>query len=119
MNKRMLLVIAALALFAGACARDEDSDQLAKARHNLHVAPCGAAPAIAGVAGVNADPRAVYLGDWMVISICHMQTLLKEADAEQQPVTLFVEGLDAGIKPSGLDFDSGTATFIIDRNEQN
>jgi hypothetical protein len=119
MNKWMVLVIAALALFAGACARDEDSDQLAKARHNLHVAPCGAAPAIAGVAGVNADPRAVYLGDWMVISICHMQTLLKEADAEQQPVTLFVEGIDAGLKPVGLDFDNGTATFIIDRDEQN
>jgi hypothetical protein len=118
MNKWIVFLAAAWLLIAG-CAREEDSDQLAKARRNLHVAPCGADPAIAGVAGVNADPRTVYLGDWMVVSICHMQTLMKEADAEQQPVTLFVEGIDAGIKPSGLDFDSGTATFIIDRDEQN
>ena len=119
MNRRMVLVLAAFALLVAACAHEEDSDQLAKARRNLHVAPCGATPAVAGVAGVNAGARDVYLGDWIVVSVCNMETLLKEADAEQQPVTLFVEGLDAGIKPSGLDFDTGTITFIIDRDEQN
>src|SRR5437764_10617039 len=116
--KREMALLAALALLVAGCAHEEDSDQLARARRNLHVAPCGAVPAVAGIAGVNADPRDVYLGDWIVISICHMDTLLKQADAEQQPVTLFVEGLDAGIKPTGLDFDNGTATFIIDRDEQ-
>jgi len=71
------------------------------------------------VAGVNANPRAVYLGDWIVVSICNLQELVKQAEAEQQPVTLFIEGLDSGNQPTGVDFDSGTVTFILDRTEDN
>src|SRR4051794_36637455 len=117
--KRFAVLAAALALCAFACSREGEVDQLAKARHNLHVAPCGATPAIAGVAGVNTNPREVYLQDWIVVSVCHMDTLMKQAEAEQQPVTLFIEGIDSNNEPSGIDYDSGTLTFILDRNDKN
>ncbi|MEK6375432.1 MAG: hypothetical protein AABO58_22370 [Acidobacteriota bacterium] len=117
--KITIAVAAAAALFALGCSKEGDSDQMARARSNLKIAPCSSTPAIAGVAGVNANPRAVYLGDWIVVSICNMQELVKQADAEQQPVTLFIEGIDSGNQPSGVDFDSGQMTFILDRNEDN
>ena len=113
----MLLTAMAVALLAAGCAHD--SDQLAQARRNLKVAPCDGGPAVAGVAGVNADPHAAYLDDWIVVGVCDVQTLVKQADAEQQPVTLFIEGINSGIEPSGIDFDSGTMTFILDRNAKN
>jgi hypothetical protein len=113
------IVIAAAALLASGCWHEGDSDQLAQARRNLKIAPCSSTPAIAGVAGVNANPRAVYLGDWIVVSICNMQGLMKQAEAEQQPVTLFMEGIDSGNAPTGVDYDSGTMTFILDRNDDN
>ena len=113
------VLLAAATLLAAGCAHEEDSDALAQARRNLKIAPCGSAPAIAGVAGVNANPRAVYLGDWVVVSICNMQTLMKQAEAEQQPLTLYIEGLDSGDEPTGIDYDAGVATFILDRNQKN
>jgi hypothetical protein len=115
--KNTIVAVAAAALLAFGCSKD--SDQMSRARRNLKIAPCGSTPAIAGVAGVNANPRAVYLGDWIVVSVCNMQELVKQAEAEQQPVTLFMEGIDTGNKPSGIDYDSGTMTFILDRNETN
>src|SRR5688500_9886335 len=110
--KITIAAVAAAALLAAGCSKEGDHDQLGHARRNLKIAPCGSTPAIAGVAGVNANPRAVYLGDWIVVSVCNMQALLKQAAAEQQPVTLFMEGIDSGNQPSGIDYDSGTMTFI-------
>lgn len=92
---------------------------LGAARRRLKSAPCGSAMAVAGAAGVNADPRQVYLGDWVVISVCNLDALEHEAEAQQQVITLFIEGLDTGVEPSGIDLESGTLTFELDRNAAN
>src|SRR6266550_1868305 len=117
--KNSVVLAAALALLALGCSREGEPDQLAQARRNLKMAPCGSTPAIAGVASVNANSHQVYLQDWVVVAVCHMQTLMKEAEAEQQPVTLYIEGIDSGNEPAGIDYDSGTVTFILDRNDKN
>jgi hypothetical protein len=115
---RLRLLLLSLVLLA-ACSDRQEVDQLGAARHRIYCAPCGSAVAVAGVAGVNADPRQVYLGDWIVVSVCHLDALLHDAEAQQQPITLFIEGLDSGNEPAGMDLESGTLTFILDRNEQN
>jgi len=115
---RLRLLLLALVLLA-ACSDRQEVDHLGAARRRIHVAPCGPAMAVAGVAGVNADPRQVYLGDWIVVSVCHLDALVHDAEAQQQPITLFIEGLDSGNEPAGMDLESGTLTFILDRNEQN
>jgi hypothetical protein len=96
-----------------------DTDQLSLARSRIRNARCGATPAIAAVAGVNPGARQFYVGDWLLVSVCHLDKLLDAADAAQAPVTLFVEGLDTGNHPVGIDRDSGTLTFVLDRNEKN
>ncbi|HXH41976.1 MAG TPA: hypothetical protein VNN08_25350 [Thermoanaerobaculia bacterium] len=118
MRLRVLVCILALVAIAS-CSDRQEADQLGAARRRTHPAPCGPGPAVAGAAGVNADPRQVYLGDWVVISVCHLDALLHEAEAQQQPITLFVDGLDSGNEPSGVDLESGTLTFVLDRNEKN
>jgi len=110
-------VIAVLSL--AACSAKDDSDQLSQARRQLRSAPCGAAPSVAGVAGVNAQPRQVYLGDWLVVSVCHLDEVFAAAEAQQTSVTLFIEGKDTGNEPVGVDLDSGTMTFVLERNQQN
>jgi hypothetical protein len=118
-----LVVLAALVAFAAiasaGCTDRADTDQLSEAREHLHGVPCGPLPAVAGVAGVNVDRRQVYLGDWIVVSVCHLDELTHNAEAEQQPITLFIEGIDSGNQPTGIDFDTGTITFVLDRNAQN
>ena len=89
------------------------------ARKRLHRAPCGATTAVAGAAGVNEDPRQVYLGDWVVVSVCHLDALVRDAEAQQQSITLYIEGLDTGVEPSGIDIETGTLTFVLDRNAKN
>jgi hypothetical protein len=116
MRIRSLALLLLVALTA--CDRQE-ADQLGAARKHLHSAPCGAATAVDGVAGVNADPRQVYLGDWIVVSVCHLGALVHDAEAQQQAITLFIEGLDTGVQPSGIDIQNGTLTFILDRNANN
>jgi hypothetical protein len=74
---------------------------------------------VTGAAGVNANPRQVYLGDWVVVSVCHLDALVHDAEAQQQVITLFIEGLDTGVEPSGIDLESGTLTFELDRNANN
>ena len=96
-----------------------DTDQLSLARSRIRNARCGPAPAIAAVAGVNPHARQFYVGDWLLVSVCHLDKLLDAADAAQAPVTLYVEGLDTGNQPVGIDRDSGTLTFVLDRNEKN
>jgi hypothetical protein len=119
MRLRLLSLLLALVAFAS-CSDRQDADQLGVARRRIHIAPCGPAAAVAGVAGVNkADPRQVYLGDWIVVSVCHLDALVHDADAQQQPITLFIEGLDSGNEPAGIDLESGTLTFVLDRNERN
>ncbi|MEA2166379.1 MAG: hypothetical protein QOK37_4506 [Thermoanaerobaculia bacterium] len=120
MNRRLHLLALALVLLAFAsCSDRQEVDSLETARKHLHVVPCGSVPAVAGVAGVNDDPHQVYLGDWIIVSVCNLDTLIKDAEAQQQPVTLFIEGLDSGNEPAGMDLESGTLTFILDRTEKN
>src|SRR3954464_2689682 len=108
-----------LALLLASCAERSEVDQIGLARKNLHVAPCASDVTVTGAAGVNDDPRLIYLGDWVVVSVCHLDELLQNAEAQQQPVTLFIEGIDTGNAAVGVDRESGTLTFILDRNEQN
>jgi len=68
---------------------------------------------------VNPDAHEVYLGDWVVLSVCHLDELLKTAAEAQRPVTLYIEGIDSGNQPTGIDLDGGALTFILDRNEKN
>src|SRR5258707_547912 len=109
MRLRLLCALLAIGVLA-ACTDRQEADQLGLARKRIHIAPCGSATSVDGVAGVNPDPRQVYLGDWIVISVCHLDALVKDADAQQQPITLFIEGLDTGVEPSGIDLDTGKLT---------
>jgi hypothetical protein len=119
MTMRLRILSSLLLLFLFAACDRQEVDYIGKARKHLHVAPCGSTPAVAGVAGVNDDPRLVYLGDWIVVSVCNLDTLVHDAEAQQQPITLFIEGLDSGNEPAGMDLDSGRLTFILDRTEKN
>lgn len=118
--KKTLCLLALLVLVSG-CGKDAGWDQLARAHKRLKPAPCGnaPAPAVAGIAGVNRNASEVYLGDWVVISVCRLDDLMHAAAAEQQPITLFINGIDTGNEPSGIDRDNGVLTFILDRNESN
>jgi hypothetical protein len=113
------ILLAIMLLAAAACGHRTDNDQLAVGRTNLKSihGKCGDTPAVAGVVGVNGDPKQVYLQDWILVSVCHLETLLDKQPA--QPVHLFIEGIDAGIAPSGIDRETGTLTFILDRNDKN
>jgi hypothetical protein len=112
----LILVLVALA----SCSNRQEEDQIGKARRRIKPVPCGSGTAVAGVAGVNPDdPRQVYLEDWVVVSVCHLDALVHDAEAQQQPITLFIEGLDAGLEPAGMDLESGTLTFTLDRTEKN
>jgi hypothetical protein len=119
LSRLVILAGAAVAMAVSACSNQADSDSLTRARRNLRIAPCGSAPAAAGVAGENEDSRAVYLTDWIVVAVCHLDALVTTAEAEQRPITLFIEGLDSGNRPAGIDLDSGILTFTLDRTEQN
>lgn len=110
----------ALVLVSGGCAKPPAADQFMRARTRTHSIACtDATPAVNGVAGVNSDPHLLYLGDWIVVSVCHLPELMTAAENAQAPVTLFVEGLDTGNEPLGVDLESGTLTFALDRNQKN
>lgn len=112
-------VAATLFLLLTAYSAAADTDQLSMARRRLRPAPCGAAPAVSGVAGVNANPRQAYVGDWLIVSVCHLDQFFQAAGAAQAPITLFVEGRDSGNEPVGVDLESGTLTFVLDRTDAN
>jgi hypothetical protein len=79
-----------------------------------------AKPAVAGVTTPEKNPeRTAFLGDWVDISVCNIQTFAAEAATHQKDVTLYVDGLDTGVKASKIDYESGLATFVLDRNEKN
>src|SRR5258708_9123272 len=111
---------ALLAVF-GCAGSGHDTDQLMKGRENLKVqqVACGADTAVAGVAGVNANPDAVFLEDWVVVSVCHLDKLRADADKAQKPITLFIQGIDSGVEPAGVDYDNGILTFVLHRDEKN
>jgi hypothetical protein len=109
-----------LLFLAGGCIQQQDADELTIARRQLRIVPCGAEPSIAGVAGVHPhDPRAAYLSDWVIVSVCHLDKLMKEAEAAQEPLALFIQGKDFDNPPAGIDFDTGQVTFILGRNARN
>lgn len=119
MSKRRIapaLIVILLLMASGAAA---DIDQLAAANRHLRAAPCGNDLAVSAVSGVNADPHQVYVNDWVIISVCRLDELLKAAEAQQTPVTLFIEGKDSGNEPAGIDPESGRLTFALARNEKN
>ncbi|HKS22128.1 MAG TPA: hypothetical protein VJZ76_04970 [Thermoanaerobaculia bacterium] len=115
----MRKLLAVLLFLAGACSQLQDTDELSIARRQIHVVPCGAEPAIAGVASVHDDPRMTYVGDWVIVSVCHLDQLVKQAEAAQQPIALFIDGQDFDNPPAGIDFDRGQITFILGRNARN
>jgi hypothetical protein len=110
-------LLAVLVCFA--CASPHEVGELTQARRHLKTVPCGATLAVNGVAGVNEDPHLVYLGDWVVVSVCHLDELVKKAEAAQQPISLFIEGLESENEPVGMDLENGTLTFILYRNVKN
>src|SRR4026209_1627214 len=115
---RKFVVLLALTLLA-ACSKTEGWDQLESARRHLHPAPCSSTPAVAGLASGYDNPRESYLRTWVVVSVCSLHEFMKAAAAEQQPVTLFINGLDTGNPAVGVDHDSGQLIFILDRNDEN
>ena len=116
MNKTIWLAIATLLL--AACAQP-DTDMLAVGRQQLRATPCTNQMAVNGATGVNENPRRVYLGDWALISVCGLDQLLAQSQAQQKPIHLFLQGIDAGITIVGIDRDRGIATFILERNAGN
>ena len=124
LTRRLALALGVLVAFA--CSKGAPTDSLVTLRHNLRRFR-GCTPntkkldsvAVAGVSGPNKNPREVFLQDWLMVSVCNVETLIDLAENAQKPVTLFIEGIDTGIEPSGRDLQDGTLTFILDRNEQN
>jgi hypothetical protein len=118
---RRLLIGFALLAVAGCAASSHDTDQLMTGRKNLwhRQAVCGSDPAVSGAAGVYANPDTVYLEDWIVVSVCHLDKLRADADKAQKPITLYIQGIDSGVEPSGVDYDNGVLTFVLRRNEKN
>ncbi|HEV7920701.1 MAG TPA: hypothetical protein VGR02_07915 [Thermoanaerobaculia bacterium] len=78
------------------------------------LAPCGSAQAVAGV-----QPRVVHLGDYIYVSVCHLKDFMAEAEAREQTVTLYVNGIDTGNKATGIYDDSGMLQFVLDRTDKN
>jgi len=106
-------------LFVAACSGG-DADDLSKAKRHLGAMPCvGDTPAVTGVATVNDDPHQAFVGDWVVISVCDLPKVVETASAAQTSITLFIEGMDSGNEPVGVDLQAGTLTFVLERNEKN
>lgn len=108
-----------LFLALASCGTHGDHDELTFARKRLRPAGCDGGSAVAAVSGVNSNQYTVYVGDWVVVSVCNVSDLLKSADAMQKPVTLFAEGLDTGNEVMGVDAQAGTLTFVLGRDEKN
>jgi hypothetical protein len=110
-HKSTILCSLALALFAVAA-------DAAKPSPSIHA--CGKDAAVAGVETPKENPeREAYLGDWVKIWVCHLDAFRLEADKEQKDVTLFVNGVDTGVRADKVDLNEGSMTFPLDRNEKN
>jgi hypothetical protein len=124
--RRLLPAVALFALLTtlSACSNRTDTDSLAKGHESIHLRkiPCDPAatlPSVNGAAGVHHDPDTVYIEDWVLISVCRFDTLAAEAEKAQKPISLYVQGLDSGLTPTGIDYDNGILTFTLYRNEKN
>src|SRR5258708_16577391 len=77
-------------------------------------------PAVAGVSTPreNAE-RTAFLGDWVTITVCNLEGFAAEAGTHKKVITLYVEGLDTGLKAQKVDYDTGRMTFALEHNEKN
>ncbi len=78
------------------------------------LAPCGKTPAVAG-----AQPRVVHLGDYVYVSVCHLKDFMNEAEAREQKVTLYINGIDTFNEATGIYDDTGALQFVLDRTDKN
>jgi hypothetical protein len=104
------LTIGLFAASAGAATKSATSSKQA----------CGANAAVAEVQTPKENPeRTAYLADWVKIWVCHLDAFRAEADKDQKDVTLFVNGVDTGVKADKVDLNEGSMTFPLSRNEKN
>ena len=96
-----------------------DTDALARGQQQLRTAPCADEMTVNGAAGVNPNPRRVYLGDWVIVSVCRLDELLLQSEAQQQPIHLFMQGIDTGNPIAAVDRDRGVLTLVLERNAGN
>jgi len=88
---------------------------------------CGSVMAIQSVTGgadsivVNRGnaPSQAFLGDYVTLAVCHVDSLLARAQGQQLPLSLFVNGVDAKLPVVGVDAARGALTFILDRTARN
>lgn len=120
MVRRQSVLLLAIALLAVACRGGKPSPPL-PTLENLKLPPCtGNVPSIRGVQTVQDNPpRTVYLNDYVIVVLCGMQEFVGEARRQDKPITLYIDYLDAGIEPMGIDPATGAIAFVFDRNEQN
>ena len=111
----------ALLALAGCAASSHATDQLTKGRENLkrRQAACGADTAVSGAAGVYPNPDTVFLEDYVLVSVCHLDKLKGDADKITKPITLYIQGIDSGVEPVGVDYETGILTFVLRRDEKN
>ena len=84
------------------------------------VAPCGSDQAVNGVSTPGANPpRIFYLNDYLTVHVCHLNEFLAEAERQQQPVTLYLNGVDTKNLPVAVNREEQTITFTADRNDEN
>jgi hypothetical protein len=60
-----------------------------------------------------------YINDYVTLGVCHLDRLLVSAKAQAQDVTLYINGLDSGLKPSGIDHARGSLTYMLDLTAEN
>lgn len=95
--------------------------------HAQSVSECAAGAAVYGVStrGAQLDlpggegAPAAYIGDYVSLGICDLDGFMASAREQQRDVVLFVNGLEAGVEPSAIDYDRQTITFTLDRTAQN
>jgi hypothetical protein len=84
------------------------------------VAPCTAEQAVRGVTTPPENgERVFYLTDYLTVHVCGLNDFLAEAEKQQQPVTLYLDGVDTKNGPVAVNREEGTITFVADRNDQN
>lgn len=110
----------ALALVAAACAGPPGPPVPTVGTHALPPCAPGGAPSIRGVLTADRNaPRTIYLNDYVTIVLCGMNEFVGEARRQDKPITLYIDYLDSGIEPIGMDERNGGIAFVFDRNEKN
>ena len=114
-------VLLAFALLAVACTRNEKTEPPVPSLNKAQLAPCTATPSVRGVQTPtgNAKPRSIYLNDYVIVVVCGMREFVAEARRQGKPITMYIDHLDSGIEPIGMDERTGAIVFVFDRNEQN